>query len=126
MAALEIDLSGLPRDTSRAGLAEAILTRAPRAWLHNPKLRQAQAERDRRGRARDQVLAQAATPLRTAYMAACTELRSMHTACLAVDRIVGHHLAHAVDLEVPGMGCFMVPPRDWQAVVLADAMDIAA
>ena len=50
VAAIEIDLSGLPRDTSRADLEEAILTTAPRKWLHNPKLRAAQVELERRSR----------------------------------------------------------------------------
>ncbi|KLK90318.1 hypothetical protein AA309_26430 [Microvirga vignae] len=126
VAAIEIDLSGLPRDTSRADLEEAILTTAPRKWLHNPKLRAAQAEREKRCRERDQVLAQAAAPLRRAYVAACAEIRSMRTSCPAYDRIVGRHLAYAVGIEVPGIGCFTVPPRDWQALILADAMDIAA
>jgi hypothetical protein len=126
VAAIEIDLSGLPRDTSRADLEQAILTAAPRKWLHNPKLRAAQAERERRSGELDRVLARAAAPLRRAYLAACVEVRAMRTSCLAYDRIVGHHLAHAVSLEVPGMGCFTVPPRDWQAVLLADAVDIAA
>ncbi|MBL0408068.1 hypothetical protein JKG68_29675 [Microvirga aerilata] len=126
VAAIEVDLSGLPRDTSRADLEEAILATASRKWLHNPKLRAAQAERERRACERDQVLARAAAPLRKAYLAACAEVRSMRTTCLAYDRIVGRHLAHAVGIEVPGIGCFTVPPRDWQAVILADAVDLAA
>jgi hypothetical protein len=125
-AAIEIDLSGLPRDTSRADLEDAILTTAPRKWLHNPKLRAARIDLERRGRERDMVLARAAIPLRRAYLAACAEVRSMQTSCPAYDRIVGRHLAHAVDIEVPGIGCFSVPPRDWQAVILADAVDVAA
>jgi hypothetical protein len=126
VAAIEIDLSGLPRDATRADLEEAILTATPRKWLHNPKLRAAQAERERRTCERDQVLARAAAPLRRAYLAACAEVRSMRTSCLAYDRIVGYHLAHAVGIEVPGIGCFTVPPRDWQAVLLADAVELAA
>jgi hypothetical protein len=126
VAAIEIDLSELPRDTTRADLEEAILTAAPRKWLHNPKLRAAQAELGRQACERDQVLARAAAPLRRAYLTACSEVRSMRTSCLAYDRIVDYHLAHAVGIEVPGIGCFMVPPRDWQAVLLADAVDLAA
>ncbi|WP_245444047.1 hypothetical protein [Microvirga sp. KLBC 81] len=126
IAAIEIDLSGLPRDTARADLEKAILTTAPRKWLHNPKLRAAQVELERRGRERDQVLDRAATSLRKAYLAACAEVRSMRTSCLAYDRIAARHLAHAVGIEVPGIGCFTVPPRDWQAVILADAVDLAA
>jgi hypothetical protein len=126
VAAIEIDLSGLSRDTSRADLEQAILTTAHRKWLHNPKLRTEQAERERRTGERDRILVRAAAPLRRAYLAACVEVRAMRTTCLAYDRIVRHHLAHAVGIEVPGMGCFTVPPCDWQAVLLADAVDIAA
>lgn len=126
VAAIEIDVSGLPRDTNRADLKEAILATAPRKWLHNPKLRAAQAERERQAYERDQVLARATAPLRRAYAAACAEVRAKQTSCLAYDRIVGRHLAHAVGIEVPGIGCFTVPPRDWQALILADAVDIAA
>jgi hypothetical protein len=126
VAAIEIDLSGLPRDTSRPDLEEAILATASRKWLHNPKLRAAEVELERRGRGRDQVLARAAASLRRAYLAACAEVRSMQTSCLAYDRIASRHLAHAVGIEVPGIGCFTVPPRDWQALILADAVDIAA
>lgn len=126
MAAIEIDLSGLPRNISRPDLENAILTTAPRQWLHNPKLREAQAKRERRHRERDLVLGRAVAPLRRAYMAACAEVCSMPISCLAYNRIVGRHLAHAVGIEVPGIGCFTVSPRDWQALILADAVDIAA
>ena len=126
VAAIEVDLSGLPRDISRPDLEEAILATAPRKWLHNPKLCAAQVELERRGRQRNQVLARAAAPLRRAYLAACAEVCAMQTSCLAYDRIVGRHLAHAVGIEVPGIGCFTVSPRDWQALILADAVDIAA
>jgi hypothetical protein len=126
VAAIEIDLSGLPRDTSRKDLKEAIVTKAPRKWLHNPKLRAAHVVLERQACERDRVLARSAAPLRRAYLAACAEVRSMRTACPAFARIAHRHLAHAVGIEVPGIGCFTVPPRDWQAVILADAVDLAA
>jgi hypothetical protein len=44
VVAIEIDLSGLPRDTSRADLEEAILTTASRNWLNNSKLDAAQVK----------------------------------------------------------------------------------
>jgi len=69
------------------------------------------------------ILARAATPLRRAYAAACAEIRSVKTACLAYDQIVGRHLAHTVGIEMPGIGCFTVPPRYRQPVILADAVD---
>jgi hypothetical protein len=125
-AAIEIDLSGLPRDISREGIEEAILAKAPRKWLHNPKLRDAQVEMERRRRERDQVLARAAASLRKTYVAACAEVRSMRTSCLAFDRIVGTGLDRAVGIEVRGIGCFTVPPRDWQATILSDVVDAAA
>jgi hypothetical protein len=47
VVAIEIDLSGFPRDTSRADLEEAILTTAPRNWLNNSKLHAAQVKLER-------------------------------------------------------------------------------
>jgi hypothetical protein len=41
-------------------LEEAVLTTAPRKWLHNPKLRAARAELERQEE-RDMILARAAT-----------------------------------------------------------------
>ena len=41
VAAVEIDLSGLAQGASRQALEEAILSRAPRRWLYNPRLPQA-------------------------------------------------------------------------------------
>jgi hypothetical protein len=37
ISAIEIDLSGLPRDITLPGLPEQILTLAPRDWIHNRK-----------------------------------------------------------------------------------------
>ncbi|GJD65794.1 hypothetical protein MPEAHAMD_5990 [Methylobacterium frigidaeris] len=39
IAAVEIDLSHLPRDVTRLSLEEAIITQAPRRWLYKPKSR---------------------------------------------------------------------------------------
>jgi hypothetical protein len=118
VSAIEIDLSRLPRDVDRTGIEEAILAHAPRRWLHNPKLREGVAELGRMREAREQGL-------RQLYARACRQVASMRTVCLAYDRIEADGLAGAVGLDVPGIGCFTVPPRDWQSVTLAAAIDMA-
>lgn len=125
IGAIEIDLSGLPRDVSRDGLEEAILDAAPRKWLHNPRLREGRIELDTRRRKRAEALARRAAVLRENYLASCAELQAVRTSCLAVGRIREDGLDRAIGLEVGGMGCFTVPPRDWQATVLADVVDVA-
>jgi len=118
VSAIEVDLSRVPRDIDRVGIENAILDAAPRRWLHNPKLREGVAKlealRDQRERR-----------LRQAYARACREVATMRTVCLPYDRIVADGLEGAVGIEVAGMGCFSVPPRDWQSLTLSFVVDMA-
>ncbi|MGO4527352.1 hypothetical protein AB4097_21160 [Microvirga sp. 2MCAF35] len=125
IGAIEIDLSGLARDVSRDGLEEAILDTAPRKWLHNPRFREGWIELEARRRKRTEALARRTDALRDAYLSSCAKLQTNGTPCLAVGRIREDGLDRAISLEVGGMGCFTVPPRDWQATVLADVVDVA-
>jgi len=126
ISAIEIDLSELPRDVSRDGLEYAILVTAPRKWLNNPKLAEGEAYLESRRQRRAEALARRAASLRRAYLAAVSELRSLRIPCLEVGRIDEDELTRATGIEVLGMGCFTVPPRVWQATILADAVDLAA
>jgi hypothetical protein len=38
IATLEIDLSGIARNASRGEVAEAVLAKAPRAWVYHPRI----------------------------------------------------------------------------------------
>jgi hypothetical protein len=124
VAAVEIDLSGLSRTARRQDLEEAILFRAPRRWLHNPKLQGAPAAPAERA-SRPLRPARPSAALERAYAAACREVRAMPVASLAPARIGADGLTHAIGLAVAGFGCFSVSPRDWQALILMSALDRA-
>jgi hypothetical protein len=88
-------------------------------------LREGQAEIEARRRQRAEALARQADALAKDYAAACAVLRAVRGSCLAVNRVRKDGLVRAIGLEVAGMGCVTVPSRDWQAPVLADAVDVA-
>jgi len=119
VSAIEVDLSRVPRDIDREGIENAILDAAPRRWLHNPKLREGVAKLEALRNQRERRL-------RQAYERACREVATMRTVCLPYDRIVADGLERAVGIEVAGLGCFSVPPRDWQSLALSAALDMAA
>lgn len=118
VAAIEIDLSRVPRDADRADLETAILETAPRVWIHNPLLAEGRAELDRRRQARADAAARRGRDLATAYEAARGELRGMQASDPAFETIGRDGLGPAVGLEVRGQGCFTVAPGDWQAILL--------
>lgn len=124
VAAVEIDLSGLLKSTRRRDIEDAILSRSPRRWLHNPKLQRVST-------ALAETVDRPLRPGRTSaalgrvYAAACREVRAMPVAGLAPARIEADGLSHAIGLEVAGFGCFSVSPRDWQALILMSALDCA-
>jgi hypothetical protein len=123
VAAVEIDLSWLPRDVTRIGLEEAILVQAPRRWLHNPRLRAHLAEDS--GPSASIPSSRRPKSLLRLYRAASAEVRAMRPASLAAERIVNYGLSRAIGIEVPGSGCFTVPAQDWQAALLEQALDRA-
>jgi hypothetical protein len=125
IAAVEIDLSGLAHSVTRQELEHAILSQAPRRWLHNPKLPQVAAfSEPTRGRAASRPHRSTAA-LERAYVAACREVEAMRSVSLAHRRIVADGLSQAIGLEVAGFGCFTVPPHDWQAVILMHGVERA-
>ncbi len=125
ISAIEVDLSKLPRDISREGLENAILHAAPRKWLHNPKIREGQRELEIRRRRRADTLSRQVSPLLKAYRATLESHRISLNACLAVGRIKSDGMERAIGHNVPGSGCFKVPPRDWQATILSGVIEQA-
>lgn len=123
VAAVEIDLSYLPRDVTRPSLEEAIITQAPRRWLYNPKSRANIGEEGTQQKA--SVAKHRFASLVRAYRDAHTEVRAMRPTSLAADRIGSYGLSRAIGVEVPGLGCFAVSTQDWQAAVLEQALDRA-
>jgi hypothetical protein len=125
LAAVEIDLSRLPHSVPRRELEDAILLHAPRQWLHNPKLGLAPTTGP-------DVAVQPTRPpgrptiaLERAYAMACREVSVMSVNSLAPRQIQADGLSRAIGLEVAGIGCFSVPPQDWQALILMTALDRA-
>ncbi|ABY28513.1 hypothetical protein Mext_0085 [Methylorubrum extorquens PA1] len=122
-AAIEIDLSGLALNAPRAELEVAILERAPRRWLHNPKLGWVG---DVHGPVTNRITpasSRSLTALERAYASAYREALSTPSQSLARQRVEADGLAFAIGIEVAGIGCFTASPRDWQAVILLNALE---
>jgi hypothetical protein len=127
LSAIEIDLSGISHEIdSREGLERAILDKAPRKWLHNPKLRDGQAALDALRQQRAEQFGRRIAALRATYIRVRTQINITVFAYPAVARIAEDNLTRAIGIAVPGYGCFTVPAQDWQATILADMVDIAA
>jgi hypothetical protein len=125
IAAVEIHLSGLARSASRQELEEAILNQAPRRWLHNPKLLQLPGSSEPTTSRAASRPPRSTAALERAYVAACREVQGRRSASLARRRIEADGLSQAIGLEVAGLGCFNVPPHDWQAVILMHGVERA-
>lgn len=118
VAAIEIDLSKLPRDTSRPQLEAAILDEAPRIWIHNPLLAEGRAELDGRRKAREAALGRQAAAVAVSYAKACEELAAVRPSAPEFAILGQEGLGGALGVPVRGYGCFRVPPGDWQATLL--------
>jgi hypothetical protein len=114
--AIEIDLSRLPRNASKWDIREAIIRKAPRKWLYNPKLERIRRERER-------TFAEHVVSLHKEYVATCARLRTKKARCPAFNKVIALGLARGIGIEVPGYGCFLVPPHDWQSTILSDAVN---
>ncbi|MCO6414624.1 MbcA/ParS/Xre antitoxin family protein [Siccirubricoccus sp. KC 17139] len=125
LAAVEIDLSDVPRDGSLEMLENAILHSAPRAWLHNTKLAAAQAELTalyeeevrKAEEQRERKFAAAAAKLAAAYRSA--DLQRFDESYEPLGRVRDSDLAQHVGIEIAGSGCFAVEPWVWQSFLLA-------
>ncbi len=127
--AVEIDLSRLPRDSTREAIADAVLRTAPRRWLYHPGIDAAEAKHradERKWQAeieKRQANAQAKHDSRVNDLVHAYRTAPPHTFADQVPRIaelqdVG--LAEYVGIAVPGIGCFTVSPRVWQARILTE------
>lgn len=119
LSAIEINLSKLPRDTSAKGIEKAILADASRRWLHNPKLDEGRTYLAKRRRERETSFSERVASLRKSYTVA-QEMACAKPALRTPNKLAEFDLALAAGLDVPGAGCFLVPPYDWQAAILLD------
>jgi hypothetical protein len=123
ISAVEINLSGLPRDVTVAGLDEAILNSAPREWIHNRRAHEAlnalkeeaRAEARRAAKERQQTIDR----LKQAYANALEQaLASDWKLAEDVANINVAGDAQFLNGESGGDGYFSVHPNVWKAAVL--------
>lgn len=125
ISAVEIDLSALSRDTTIAGLDEAILASAPREWIYNRKAVQVRNElvqiAEREAAAAEQRRLSQIEKLKASYAAArrkalefdWTESRQVQAVTAAGDGAL-------LDGPSVGEGYFTVHPKVWKAAILYD------
>lgn len=117
LATIEIDLSGLSRDTSKAGIERQILEDAPRHWIFNRAFRIGREDLERQRAEAEEMSLRRLVALRDLYAQACEASRKA-TVPNTVLNVVGIDLASAVGLILPGFGCFNASPKEWQASIL--------
>ena len=125
LSAIEIDLSKLPRDTSSKGLEKAILVDAPRRWLHNVKFREGRTHLARQRRDREIKFADRVSSLRNSYLSEHNKISSAKPSFRSSNKLDELGLSLGVGINVPGAGCFLVPPYEWQAAILLNAAKAA-
>ncbi|WP_271611204.1 hypothetical protein [Bradyrhizobium sp. CCBAU 21360] len=125
VSAVEIDLSALSRDTTIAGLDEAILTSAPREWIYNRKAaqarnelariakRQAAAAEERRLSQIEKLKADYASARRKALTSNWKESPQVQAVTAAGDGAL-------LDGPPVGEGYFTIHPKVWKAALLGD------
>lgn len=122
-AAVEIDMSSVPRNALPEEVRQAVLSAAPRNWLFNAKIERAVEEMRLRERLDADAAAKRLASIarrkikaygRTRRSAGEQKLRIKDLAALRA-LSVREHLA----LEIGGTGCFTVRSETWRSVVLA-------
>lgn len=129
ISSVEIDLSALPRDTTIAGLDEAILTSAPREWIYNRKAahlrnelekiakRDAAAAEERRLSQIEKLKAAYASTRRKALASNWNESPQVQAVAAAGDGAL-------LDGPSAGEGYFTVHPKVWKAAILGDMVPL--
>ncbi|GLR87702.1 hypothetical protein [Bradyrhizobium iriomotense] len=125
ISSVEIDLSALSRDTTIAGLDEAILTSAPREWIYNRKAAHVRnelaqiAKRDAaaaEGRRLSQI-----ENLKAAYASARRKaLASNWKESPQVQAVTAAGDGALLDGPPVGEGYFTIHPKVWKAAILGD------
>lgn len=129
--AIEVNLSRLPRDSTREAIAEAVLRSAPRHWLFHPNIDGAEAkkradeEKWRAALEKREVGAQVkhnkrVSELAEAYRKALQDLAGMRVAVRRYAELQEVGLAEHIGIEVAGHACFTVPTEVWQAIILTE------
>ncbi|MER8607342.1 hypothetical protein NKH48_27165 [Mesorhizobium sp. M1233] len=122
-AAVEIDMSSVPRNTPRDDVRMAVVSTAPRVWLFNAKIES--ALEDMRLRERRDVdaaakrLASSARRKIEAYgrVRQHANEQKLRIKDLAALRALG--LREHLGIRIGGSGCFTVRSETWRSIVLA-------
>lgn len=125
IAAIEIDLSGMPRDAAPDVVADAVIRSAPRKWLFNKAIDDAivelqKAANDARVAAENKLIADAKQKARAYAKALDSRMQSPTMPAIEVLRGIGLH--KHIGIEVAGFACFTTTPAYWQSVILADVL----
>lgn len=127
--AVEVDLSRLPRDSTREAIADAVLRSAPRYWLYHPGIDAAEAKRradEQKWQAeieKREASAQAKHDKRVNELVHAYRTAPPHSVTHEVPRLAEFQaigLTEYIGITVAGIACFTVPPAVWQARVLAE------
>ncbi|MER9307624.1 hypothetical protein [Mesorhizobium sp. M0496] len=122
-AAVEIDMSSVPRNALPEEVRQAVLSAAPRNWLFNARIERAMEEMRLRERLDANAAAKRLASIarreieaydRTRRSAGEQKLRIKDLAAL---RALG--VREQLALEIGGTGCFTVRSETWRSVVLA-------
>ncbi|RXT42855.1 hypothetical protein B5V01_21735 [Mesorhizobium erdmanii] len=126
IAAIEIDLSRIPRDASPGIVADAVLRMAPRRWLFNKTIDDAVTglrEEDQNSRiAAEKKLQSEAGRLIKDYLTSMGSFSGKGDSVPRMDALRDLGLLQYIGVDVAGYGCFSVPPAIWQAVILTEVL----
>jgi hypothetical protein len=123
---VEIDLSRLPRDASRAEIEDAVLRSAPRVWLYNRLIEESEAEMrsvaEREARKRAAAFRARAERLASDYSSAMGQPRQHASDELRrfAATLVEAGLGTKIGANLDGSACFAVEDRAWQAALFGD------
>lgn len=123
ISAIEIDLSGLSRTSSKADIVDAIVRTAPRRWLFNPRIDDAVQEmKATLARAEARRIAEKQRRVTTfvdAIARAQTEQATQRpSATPTAKRVRDDGYGSLIGLKIAGDYCFRVHRTHWQAVIL--------
>lgn len=123
LATVEIDLRRLPRNASREEITDAVLRRAPRKWIYNPKVEAAHAKlqaqaAERLRRARERAEAHAQRLARVWDDLAGPQLAADNAHSSVVDAVAALGLARFTRFTPTGRTPFAVSAPVWQAALL--------
>jgi hypothetical protein len=127
IAAIEIDLSRLPRNVSPAEFEEAVISGAARRWVFHRDIhavvREMEAEAELAKKQKEEKQRKAAKKFQTEVDSRAQEYLSGVAEIDAAPIDIAHvavpaQLTVYVGMKVDGYGCFTVPPAVWQSAVL--------